>query len=482
MTTLMHREVLKHANLLKKYSSQLIYDYTEYPTKGIWSESFDHNSYLTALSEWVPNQEPTLLYVHTPFCEELCYFCLCSKSITKDYGKVKSYLEDYLLKEISMLSCLIQSKGTRLNVKEIYLGGGSPTYYNEEDFVKLCNSLRSLVDFSSIETFTIEVDPRRVDERKLLFYSSQGVNRLSFGVQDFSLEVQKEINRIQPAELFDSLLTDSVRSAFKTINFDILVGLPKQTPGSMRDTISRVRDLRPTEVQPLYVHYKPGTRSYMTRMVRNVQMPDYFDRKAIYAEVIDGLLEAGYIRAGYENFALPTDVLAGALTSGNATYNSLGTTAGVNTNFVSLGASAHGVFGDYYFQNFYELDKYGDHLSRNLFPIYRGLKLSRDDMIRRDVIKHFRIYDSLDKAHFSKKWDIEFDNYFSSEFELISEFQSDGLVQSDSRSLTLTGLGREFTPRFCEVFDRYLSRMPFDKAVHVDLSQLRRKSSNGALT
>jgi len=477
MSDLMHREVLKHANLLKKYSSTLIYDYTEYPTKGVWEHAYGHADYCAALADWIPSSEPTLLYVHTPFCEELCYFCLCSKSITKDYSRVKSYLDDLLASEISLLAASVRNSGFKLNVKEIYFGGGSPTYYSENDFAELCARLADIVDFSRIETFTVEVDPRRVDENKLLFYSRCGVNRLSFGVQDFDPLVQKEINRIQPPKLLEELLTPRIRETFKTINFDLLVGLPRQTPESMKNTIETVCRLKPTEVQPLYVHYKPGTRSYMTRMVRNVPMPDYYDRKAIYAEVVDGLLDGGYIRAGYENFALPSDVLANALDSGSATYNSLGTTTGAHTNFVSLGASAHGVFGDYYFQNFYEIDKYGECLKRGEFPIYRGLKLTFDDKVRRDLIKHFRIYDTLDKNRFNSKWKIDFDQYFSDERQNLNEFISDGLLENSGHSIRLTGLGREFTPRFCEIFDRYSDRPVFDNQVYIDTSQLRSRTA-----
>ena len=198
----------------------------------------------------------------------------------------------------------------------MYFGGGSPTYYNEKDFANLVNRLREVFDFSEVENFTVETDPRRVNTDKLAYYSEQGVNRLSFGVQDFDEGVQKEINRIQPSKLFDDLLTDEIREKFKTINFDILVGLTRQTPETMKKTIQEVVRIRPTEVQPLYFHYKPNTRSYMTRMQRNVNLPDFYDRKALYAEVIDGLIAGGYERAGYENFALPEDVLAKATKKG----------------------------------------------------------------------------------------------------------------------------------------------------------------------
>ena len=191
-------QILANANLLKKYHANVVYDYTEYPTKGNWKESFGSQSYKEALCEWYPENKnkPVLFYVHTPFCEQLCNFCLCSKEITKDYSKVKNYLYDYLAKEMDMLEDHMSKNNINFNFKEIYLGGGSPTYYKKEEFRYLIKRLRNLIDFNNLGDFTIEVDPRRVTEETLLFYHEMGVNRLSFGIQDFDLSVQEEINRI----------------------------------------------------------------------------------------------------------------------------------------------------------------------------------------------------------------------------------------------------------------------------------------------
>ncbi len=460
----MHREVLKHPLLLKKYSTSLIHDYTEYPTKFNWKEEYQDNEFRRDLSEFVKTQSnPAMLYIHTPFCEELCYFCLCSKSITKDYSKVSKYLYECLFKEIDLYKNLCDSIGKKIQIGEIYYGGGSPTYYNEEDFLALTSKLQEVFDWSKSGNYTVEIDPRRVDVEKLLFYNKAGVNRLSFGVQDFDLDVQKEINRVQPPELLRNLLTPEVRKIFPVFNFDLLIGLPKQTPESMRKTIEFVNELRPPEVEPLYVHFKPNTRSYMTRMTRNVLMPDFYDRKAIFAEVVDGLIEGGYERTGYEKFALPSDIVANARKKGKAYYNSIGTTAGDVTTFISLGSSGHGNFNNkVYYQNFYELDLYRKALDEDKFPIYRGWKFSQNDRIRQDIIKHFRTYDDLDLKEFEKKWDIDFHEYFSKELDSMKEFINDGLVELTDTQMVMTGLGREFTPRICEVFDSYAGRDLYD--------------------
>ncbi len=462
---LMHREILNHTLLLKKYSTSLIHDYTEYPTKFNWQESYRSDDFKNDLRNFTHTQkDPVMLYIHTPFCEELCYFCLCSKSITKDYNKVKNYLHNDLFKEIDLYKKVLDETGKKIRVGEIYFGGGSPTYYNNDDFLALTTKLQEVFDWTDSGNFTVEIDPRRVDVEKLIFYNKAGVNRLSFGIQDFDLDVQKEINRIQPPELLHELLTPEIRKIFPVFNFDLLVGLPKQTPESMMKTIEHVIELNPPEVEPLYVHYKPNTRSYMTRMTRNVLMPDFYDRKAIYAEVVDGLLQGGYLRTGYEKFSLPNDIVAQAHKTGKAYYNSIGTTAGDVTTFVSLGSSGHGNFNnEVYYQNFYELNLYREALERNEFPTYRGWRFSDNDRIRQDIIKHFRTFNQLDLKLFGDKWGINFHTYFEKEVGNMKEFVNDGLVKVSDEQMIMTQLGREFTPRVCEIFDSYAGRELFDK-------------------
>ena len=303
------KKILKDLKLLKKYHTELVFDYTEYPTKSHWNENFGEKEYKNCLTEWLPNnpKKPILFYVHTPFCEQLCYFCLCSKEITKNYDKVKDYLYNYLSKEFDLLEKHLNENNIKLNFKEIYLGGGSPTYYKEKEFKYLIERLRKIIDFKNLGDFTIEIDPRRVDEEKLVFYHEQGVNRLSFGIQDFDIGVQGEINRIQPPELVDKLLTPRIRKLFPVINFDLLIGLPKQSRETITSTINNVVHLKPSQLQTMYVHYKPTTRKYMIKMVRNEPMLDFFDRKAVFDKARDLLLENGYTRDGFESYSLPED-------------------------------------------------------------------------------------------------------------------------------------------------------------------------------
>ena len=451
-------KVLENANLIKKYHANLVYDYTEYPTKGIWKETFSEEDYKNAILEWFPKnpKKPILFYVHTPFCEQLCNFCLCSKEITKDYDRVKDYLYNYLSKELDLYEDFITKNKINFNYKEIYFGGGSPTYYREKEFTYLINRLKKFIDFNNLGDFTVEIDPRRVDEARLIYYHEMGVNRLSFGIQDFDSGVQEEINRPQPPSLVHNLLTEKVRKLFPAINFDLLIGLPRQSVKTISETIKHVVDLKPTQLQTMYVHYKPGTRKYMIKMVRNEPMLDFYDRKAVFQKASELLIKSGYERAGFESYSLPNDPLAQSMKKKQAVYNSLGTQKGEATNFIAVGSSAHGVLNDeFYFQNFYEQPLYRKALEENKFPIYRGMRLSEDDVIRREVIRHIRTFFNIEFNFFNSKYKKEFKDYFNKELNRLKHFEEDGLLKISDNNIVLTPLGEHFSPQIANVFDMY---------------------------
>jgi len=461
-------DLLSDINLLKKYHHNLVYDYTEYPTKGEWDCEKGSKDYEDALVDWTKRnpKSPVLFYVHTPFCEQLCYFCLCSKDITLDYERVKSYLYNYLFKEIDLLIDLYGKHNLDLNVQEIYFGGGSPTYYKEPEFKALIDKLSGLFDFNRVKTFTVEIDPRRVEVDRLKFYHDCGANRLSFGVQDFDPDVQVRINRKQPPELLHKLMTPEIRKLFPVINFDLLIGMPSQTPETITQTIKHVVDLEPDQIQTMYMHYKPDTRSYMVRMVQDGPLPDFYDRKALFVEAADRLLDAGYTRAGFESFAKPNDILADAIDNVQATYNSLGTVTAEALNFVAVGSSAHGALGDdYYYQNYYEHDLYQGALDKGEFPVYRGMKLSDEDKLRRDVIKQIRTYFTVDFSKINSKYNIDFRRHFEKELVLVEEFERDLLLKIENDKLTLTELGQHFSPQVCSVFDKYIDRPLYNSAI-----------------
>mgnify|MGYP001204359709 FL=1 len=447
-----------NADLIKKYHQELVFNYSEYPTKNNWNYNFNDKEYKKSLVDWLGKnkEKPILFYVHTPFCEQLCYFCLCSKEITKNYESVKNYLYNYLFKEIDLLFNFLNEKKIVLNVKEIYFGGGSPTYYNDQDFQKLVEKLRSKFDFKKVGDFTVEIDPRRVDENKLLFYHKCGVNRLSFGVQEFDLEVQKRINRVQPVELFNKVLTNKVRETFNTFNFDLLVGLPGQTTETINKTMDKVINLKPPQIQPMLLAYKPWVRKYQVRMVNDGPLPDFLDRKKLFSIVTNRLEKAGYKRAGYETYVLPNDPIDKAMKEKKALFNSLGVQKGEANNFIAIGSSGQGVLGDeYYSQNYYSLDLYKKSIDAGKLPIYRGYKCNDDDKIRRQIMNYVRTYFKINFAEIKKVFNIDFKEYFKKELKFLEEHIKDGLVTLDENRMQVTELGSHFAPQIANVFDKF---------------------------
>ena len=269
------------ANLIKKYHQDLVFNYSEYPTKDHWSFKFGEDNYKNALLDWLPKNpdKKIFFYVHIPFCEKLCWFCTCSKFITNDYKRVTEYLA-YLYKEIDLLFNFLEKNSIKLNVGTVFFGGGSPTILNREDLKKLVEKLKTLFDWSKVEYFTVESDPRRVDEDRLIYnHEVCGANRISFGMQDLDPEVQRRVNRPQPVELFDKILTKKVREVYKEIAFDLLIGQPGQTVKTMSKTCDEIIRLKPTLVQLSLMAYKPWVAKYQVNMLAEGPLPDFLERK-----------------------------------------------------------------------------------------------------------------------------------------------------------------------------------------------------------
>ena len=445
-------------NLIKKYHRDLVYNYSEYPTKDHWSFDFKDEDYKKALLDWLPkNQDKKIFfYVHIPFCEQLCWFCTCSKFITNDYEEIKDYLK-YLYKEIDLLFNFLNANKINLNVQTVFFGGGSPTILNREDLKNLVDRLKGLFDWSKVVNFTIETDPRRVDEDRLLYnHKMCGANRISFGMQDFDPNVQRRVNRIQPAELFKKILTKKVREAYKTIAFDLLIGQPGQTTETMSKTCDQIIELQPTLVQLSLMAYKPWVAKYQIKMLAEGPLPDFFERKELIDVINQKLLKAGYLRVGFECYALPDESMTQAYREGTAHYGASGHQTGGRVNFVAVGSSAKGNLGnDYYSQSYYDLPSYKKSLDNGIFPTFRGMKLSKDDKIRQHATQQLRSYFKLDFKQFEKYFKINAKEYFSEEIKYLDEMIKDGLVTLSNDGVEMTEVGREFSQNVTNVFDKY---------------------------
>ena len=451
-------KMVLNANLIKKYHQDLVFNYSEYPTKDHWNFKFQDDEYKKAILDWFPKNKDKKIffYVHIPFCEELCWFCTCSKFINKDYAKVTDYL-NYLYKEIDLLFEYLNKNDIKLNVGTVFFGGGSPTILNREDLKSLVDKLKSLFDWSKVENFTIESDPRRVDEDRLIYnHEVCGANRISFGMQDLDPEVQRRVNRIQPAKLFENILTPKVRKFYKEIAFDLLIGQPGQTIETMSKTCDEMIKLKPTLVQLSLMAYKPWVAKYQVQMLAEGPLPDFLERKELLNIIHKKLKAGGYIRTGFECYSLPDSPMTKAFNEGEAHYGASGHQTGGRVNFIAVGSSSMSNLGnDYYVQNFYDIPSYKKAIDNNLLPSFRGLKLNKDDKIRQHATQQIRSYFKIDYKNFYEQFGINAKKYFKKEIDYMSEMHKDGLVNFMDDGIFLTETGRDFTQNIMNVFDSY---------------------------
>ena len=450
----------KISRLIKKYDINLYnygsFMYNEYPHKSIWPDKFSKKQLNSALkTEFLhSDSRHRLLYVHIPFCRKQCLFCICYTIITRDNEMIKNYLrllsqEFDLLKEFFVQNKIIPS------FDEVHIGGGSPTILDEGEFEQLISNIEKLTDIKKLSRFSMEIDPRMVDKDKLKYYHSLGVNRLSFGIQDFNPAVQKAINRIQPTKLIKDLLTPEIRNLFTGINFDILCGLPLQTKKSFKETIRQAIKLSPDRIMVMFLTYSPKVKKHQAALAR-YGLPGLLERMAFFDEAAQILSKSGYLRIGVDHFAKSTDELAVAMKEKNMHWNSLGYGAGKDLDVIGLGLnSSSNITTDYYYQNVYSLEDYEKAVSSGKFPVFRGYKLNRDDKIRREVIHLIRNYFSINYAEIEKKYNIKFKNYFKREKAILEELASDGILKINDNSFVITKLGEHFMGLVCRAFDSH---------------------------
>jgi oxygen-independent coproporphyrinogen-3 oxidase len=427
--------------------------YTSYPTADRFVEAFTESAYKEALDQrrFRPINQPLSIYVHIPFCESLCFYCACNKIVTKHHERSREYL-DYLKKEIDLYPNHLDQKQV---VSQLHLGGGSPTFFSDEEIEELFNKLKEVFILNPQGEYSIEVDPRTVDRKRLKKLKEIGFNRLSFGVQDFNPEVQKAVHRIQPFLQVASLMNDAHDDGYESINMDLIYGLPLQTPETFNETLGQVISLKPDRIA-LYAYAHLPERFKPQRRIHEDDIPPAKDKIAMLSLAIQKFLEAGYVYVGMDHFALPTDSLAIAKRQGRLHRNFQGYSTQPDCDIIALGVSAIGRVGANYNQNTKELEDYYDHLNHGRFPIVKGLALSKDDIVRRAVIMEIMCQGRLDYESIELAYLINFKEYFSSEMILLQGFQEKDFIELDDSGLQVTDTGWFFVRAIAMIFDRYL--------------------------
>ena len=429
--------------------------YTSYPTADRFVEAFGEKEYVEALSVrqagGVGKPMPLSLYVHIPFCESLCYYCACNKIITKHKERASDYLR-YLGKEMALHTGLI---GRGQAVSQLHLGGGTPTFMSDEELRQLMSLLREHFEFVPGGEYSVEVDPRTVDENRLAVLAELGFNRLSFGVQDFDPAVQKAVHRMQPAEQVFALVASARRLGFESVNVDLIYGLPLQTQASFDRTLAQVNELRPDRIA-LYAYAHLPERFKPQRRIHAEELPNGNDKVAMLSRSLDALTQAGYVYIGMDHFALPDDALAVAKRQGRLHRNFQGYSTQADCDLIALGVSSIGRIGSTYSQNAKTMEAYCDLLDRGHFPVERGLQLTRDDLIRRAVIMALMCQGHLEFEAINLAWLIDFKTMFAHEMAQLEDMQAQGLVQLHDAGIQVTAMGWFFVRGVAMVFDRHL--------------------------
>ena len=442
--------------------------YTSYPTADRFVEAFGEADYVQALQQrqsgTLGKQPPLSLYVHIPFCESLCYYCACNKIITKHKERAAEYLR-YLRKEVELHT---RHLGRGQAVSQLHLGGGTPTFMSDEELRQLMDLLREHFKFVPGGEYSVEVDPRTVDEQRLAVLAELGFNRLSFGVQDFDPAVQKAVHRIQPAEQVFALVEASRRLGFESVNVDLIYGLPLQTPESFDRTLAQVNRLRPDRIA-LYAYAHLPERFKPQRRIHAEDLPAGAAKVAMLSRSLDALTEAGYVYIGMDHFALPIDALAVAKRQGRLHRNFQGYSTQADCDLIALGVSSIGRIGSTYSQNAKTMEEYVDLLDQGHLPVVRGLALTRDDLIRRSVIMAIMCQGQLQYESINLAWLVDFKTLFAPELTQLEAMQAQGLVQLSETGIQVTAMGWFFVRGVAMVFDRYVqadrNRSRFSKII-----------------
>ncbi|MFA6041896.1 MAG: oxygen-independent coproporphyrinogen III oxidase [Methylophilus sp.] len=440
--------------------------YTSYPTADRFVEAFTEANYIQALDQRraTGRGQPLSIYIHIPFCESLCFYCACNKIITKHHERGAEYLR-YLSREIDLH---VAHLGVDQALSQLHLGGGSPTFLSDDELSELMAMIKRSFSLMPGGEYSIEIDPRTVDEARLKHLAELGFNRVSFGVQDFDFEVQKAVHRIQPVEQVFDLTRFAREQRFQSVNVDLIYGLPKQTPESFATTLQQVVELRPERIA-LYAYAHLPERFKPQRRISQYELPSAAAKISMLSAAINVFIEAGYVYIGMDHFALPTDSLAIAKQRGNLHRNFQGYSTQPDTDLIGLGVSSIGRIGASYSQNAKNLDEYYDSLNQGRFPVTRGLAVSRDDLIRRAVIMAIMCHGELQFESIELSYMIDFKDYFSHELKLLVEKQEMGMLVMENDGFKVTETGWFFIRAIAMVFDKYIqmdaNRARFSKII-----------------
>lgn len=418
--------------------------YTSYPTVPFWNEEHFsaeqwESTLLRSFTHW--KAEGVSVYIHLPFCESLCTFCGCHKKITQRHEVEDPYIKT-LLKEWQLYLDLLSEKPV---IKEIHLGGGTPTFFNTENLKQLINGILEEAELKEDFEFSFEGHPNNTSKEHLQSLYDLGFRRVSYGVQDYDSKVQLAINRIQPFENVKKVHEWSKEIGYTSVNHDLVFGLPHQTQQGIEETITKTNELKPDRIAFYSYAHVPWIKGNGQRGFNEDDLPKNDEKRALYELGKQMFYDNGYVEIGMDHFALKTDGLYKAMQNGSLHRNFMGYTAGATKVMIGLGMSAISDSWFSFAQNEKQLKNYEKRIEKGEIPVYRGHILNEEDLQIREQILNVM-------CNFKTEFKGE-----SEQFEVIknrlSDLHADGLVTIDGQKVIVTEKGIPFVRNICMAFD-----------------------------
>lgn len=436
--------------------------YTAYPPLAQYHDGILPGDLFAALRESSRVGRPLSLYVHIPFCANACHYCYCARVITKDRSRAQPYLKA-LYREIELISAQLAVSSP---VERLHLGGGTPTFLGHTDLVELMTRLRAGFNLHTDDNadYSIDVDPREADWSTLGALRELGFNHVSLGVQDLDDEVQRAVNRLQSLEQTQVVMDAARALAYRSVNMDLIYGLPRQTEQSFARTLEKVIAMKPDRLTLRHYQHLPKLHASQRR-INTGELPDRDTHLAIYGNSQQQLLEAGYRFIGMGQFALPDDSLSLARETGMLIRGLQGYVAGLESDLIGLGVSAISQVGDLCCRNSGDLPEYQQQLAEGRLPLRQGLRCSADDRLRRVIIQQLMCSFSLQYAAIEQRFGIDFATYFADCMGPLRRMHGDGLIRLGSDGIEVLPVGRPLLARICRVFDAY--QHAIDDALYV---------------
>ncbi len=431
--------------------------YTSYPTAPNFTPAFGPDEQAGMLRETNAADSPPdiSLYVHLPFCEKLCYFCGCNMMVRSDHERSYPYL-DNLEKELDTVAMYVKP-GRR--VRQAHFGGGTPTFLPPDAMDRLCISLKARFDFAPDAELGIEVHPNETRPEHFDVLQSHGWTRLSLGIQDFNPETQKAVNRIQPYELTRDCIVAARARGFDSVNVDLIYGLPYQTVAEFDKSIDLVLTLNPDRIALFNFAYLPDMIKHQA-LIPPEALPSPQVKLDIFEHAVNRFLAAGFVFIGMDHFARPEDPLAKAQAAGTLQRNFQGYSTHAGLDLYAFGVSAISEIGASYAQNLKELPLYEAAAGEGKIPVTRGIRLTKEDELRRHVIMELMCHFALDTARVANQYSIDFDSHFAEALAALKPMAEEGLVELRSGRIAVTPAGRFLIRNLVMPFDGWLAKGP----------------------